>query len=143
MVRLVSLPEKHDVREAILRRISDQIQKKPSAIKIDDQGNISLTLVFQDPDLLELLLESVKQKQTKRNQRKPAVFDPYQIYFESGIETLKSRLEELDDEQLKDIIHDYYLWSPPSAVYKKKREFLIKMIPDVVNRRATKGDCFR
>lgn len=143
MVRLVSLLEKQEVREEILRRISEEIQKKPSVIRIDEQGNIRVTLAFHDPELLELLPESVKQKQTKRNPRKPAAFDPFQIYYDSGIETLKSRLEELDDEQLKDIIHDYYLWYPPSAVYKKKREFLIKMIPEVVNRRATKGDSFR
>lgn len=143
MVRLVSLPEKQEVREEILRRISEEILKKQSAIRIDEQGNIRVTLVFQDPDLLELLSESVKQKQTNRNPRKPAAFDPYQIYSESGIETLKSRLEELDAEQLKDIIHDYYLWSPPSAVYKKKQEFLLGLILEVVHRRATKGDCFR
>lgn len=143
MVRLVSLPEEQEVREEILRRISEEIPKKPSAIRIDEQGNIRVTLAFNDPELLKLLTNVTKQKPTKRNTRKLAAFDPYQIYSESGIETLKSRLEELDAEQLKDIIHDYYLWSPPSAVYKKKQEFLLELILEVVPRRATKGDCFR
>ena len=101
-----------------------------------------------------LLNDSVEKKVSKEktlndiigrrpsNRRDPAVFNPID-FVASGDDFLISKLEELTDKQLKDIIADYGMDTSKLAMKWKDRNRTINFIVDTAKRRASKGDVFR
>ncbi len=74
--------------------------------------------------------------------RKPGAFDPIVVYREN-VGKLKSRLEELNNEELKDIIAEQGMDRSKLAMKWKKKERLITLIVTTVESRVHKGDAFR
>lgn len=92
-------------------------------------------------DLLEPKPE-VKSEKKRRNKRTPAVLDPI-ILAEKDINELKTKLEELDIEKLKDIVSEFRL-DPSRIVMKwKDKDRMIDHIIKAALSRAEKGDVFR
>lgn len=76
------------------------------------------------------------------NRRPPAVLDPVSL-AKQGEEALRSALEPLPLEQLKDIVADYGM-DPRKLVMKwKKPEKVIDEIVEISISRAHKGSAFR
>ncbi len=94
--------------------------------------------------LEEVLLKSVTPKQVskRKNKRTSAVFDPFEIFQESG-EMLRQRLNKLNIEKLKDIIAEYGMDQSKLAMKWKSQDRLIEHIITTVVARSRKGDAFR
>ena len=87
------------------------------------------------------------KKETKderpRNRRTPAVLDPVATLRDHGDQELRSRLSDLDLEQLKDIVAQYGM-DPGKLVMKwKTQERVADRIVELSTKRAQKGDAFR
>lgn len=77
----------------------------------------------------------------RKGKRSPAIVDPIALFRESPA-LLRSRLEELDLEQLRDVLSDYGM-DPGRLVAKwKKKERVIEHIAQMATQRARKGDAF-
>jgi len=77
-----------------------------------------------------------------RNRRKPAAFDPFEIY-EQGEAALRLRLGDLDIEELKDMVAAHGM-DPGKLVLKwKTKERILEHILSTVQTRSRKGDAFR
>ncbi len=75
------------------------------------------------------------------NRRTPAALDPVEL-ARQGEDVVRSRLAELDIEQLKDIVADYGM-DPGKLVMKwKMPEKIINRIVEISLGRAKKGDAF-
>lgn len=84
-----------------------------------------------------------KDKGTRAaNRRDPAVLDPIAM-CEEDEKALESRLNELTDKELKDIIADYGMDPSKLAMKWKDRTRVINLILETARRRANKGDAFR
>lgn len=79
---------------------------------------------------------------TRPHRRTPGAFDPMVVYRENP-EKLKSRLEELNIEQLKDIIAEQGMDRSKLAMKWKAKERLINLIVTTEESRVHKGDAFR
>ncbi len=77
----------------------------------------------------------------KTNRRAPAKIDPFAL-FEQGIETLKTSLEVLDIEELKDVVAANGMDTARLAMKWKDRDRLINHIIDMTQRRSSRGDAF-
>ena len=77
----------------------------------------------------------------KTNRRAPAKIDPFAL-FEQGIETLKTSLEALDIEELKDVVAANGMDTARLAMKWKDRDRLISHIIDMTQRRSSRGDAF-
>lgn len=75
------------------------------------------------------------------HRRTPAVFDPVALARE-GEAVLRSRLAELDLEQLKDIVADYGMDSGKLVMKWKSADRIIDKIVEISNARARKGEAF-
>lgn len=79
---------------------------------------------------------------TRPHRRKPGAFDPIVVYRENpGM--LKSRLGELSNEELKDIVAEQGMDRSKLAMKWKTKERLITLIITTVESRVHKGDAFR
>ncbi len=78
----------------------------------------------------------------RSRRRKPGPFDPMAVYREQP-ETLKSRLEDLEIEELKDIIAEHGMDKAKLAMKWKSKERLIDLIITTIQSRSQKGDVFR
>lgn len=76
------------------------------------------------------------------HRRKPGAFDPMVVYRENS-DKLKSRLMELNIEELKDIIAEQGMDRSKLAMKWKTKERLINLIVTTVENRVHKGDAFR
>ncbi|NQT47405.1 MAG: hypothetical protein HQ578_00365 [Chloroflexi bacterium] len=76
------------------------------------------------------------------HRRTPGAFDPMVVYRENP-DSLKSRLEELNIEQLKDIIAEQGMDRSKLAMKWKAKERLINLIFTTEESRVHKGDAFR
>jgi hypothetical protein len=74
--------------------------------------------------------------------RAPAVLDPLVIYRD-GEEALRTRLGELNMEELKDIVAEHGMDSRKLAMKWKTPDRLIDLIVETVRERVTKGNVFR
>lgn len=94
--------------------------------------------------LEEVLLKSVTPKQVskRKNKRTSAVFDPFEIFQESGV-MLRQKLNKLNIEKLKDIIAEYGMDQSKLAMKWKNQDRLIEHIITTVEARSRKGDAFR
>ena len=89
---------------------------------------------------IEKAEETPKKKHS--NRRDPAVLNPIQMVLD-GDTTLETRLSELSEKQLKDIIADYSMDPSKLAARWRKKERLIALILETAQHRAAKGDAFR
>ena len=80
-------------------------------------------------------------KTKKSNRRAPAKIDAFALY-EDGIETLRTALEALGTEELKDVIAANGMDPARLAMKWKSRERLITHIIDMTQKRASHGDAF-
>ncbi len=78
----------------------------------------------------------------RHGRRSAAVLDPITVYRE-GEETLRDRLRQLSQEQLRDIVAEYGMDPDKLAMKWKSSDRLIDRIVEVSRGRATKGDAFR
>jgi hypothetical protein len=77
-----------------------------------------------------------------RNRRAEPIVDPYAL-IPHGEASLRSALEPLSTEQLKDIISAFSLDSSRLALKWKDRDRLVDLIVANVRARMEKGDAFR
>jgi hypothetical protein len=105
--------------------------------------------VRANPDLNSRLGKIIEKynpgtgKPTRRpHRRTPGAFDPMVVYRENP-DKLKSRLEELTIEQLKDIIAEQGMDRSKLAMKWKAKERLINLIITTEESRMHKGDAFR
>jgi hypothetical protein len=82
------------------------------------------------------------QPRKRRNRRDRAVLDPYALYRD-GEPVLRSRLDELSVEQLKDIVAEHGMDGAKLALKWKSADRLIELIVVSVASRSRKGDVFR
>lgn len=76
------------------------------------------------------------------HRRSAGVFDPFEV-IQQGEEALKTRLEGLDLDQLKDIVAEHGMDLAKLAMKWKSKDRLIELIVNTVRSRARKGDAFR
>ena len=74
--------------------------------------------------------------------RNPPSLDPFALY-DKGEDHLRSALQDLGLDQLKDIVAGYGMDRARLALRWRKAERLIKLIVDTVRSRSEKGDAFR
>ena len=74
--------------------------------------------------------------------RQPGAFDPFAVFQEEP-DALRSRLQSLNIEQLKDIVAEHGMDQAKLAMKWKKPERLIDLIAETVRDRMRKGNAFR
>ncbi len=100
-------------------------------------------------DLRNRIVEVIERTSTppekpraRSHRRKPGPFDPMLVLRENP-EALKTHLEALNVEQLKDIIAEHGMDRDRLAMKWKDKSRLVDRIITTVNSRAKKGDAFR
>jgi hypothetical protein len=78
----------------------------------------------------------------RRHRRDPAPFDPYAVYRD-GEPALRSQLDELNVEQLKDIVAEHGMDGAKLAMKWKSADRLIELIVASVASRSRKGEVCR
>ncbi|MFF8945712.1 hypothetical protein ACF1A5_26205 [Streptomyces sp. NPDC014864] len=79
----------------------------------------------------------------RRSRRAPGVIDPFAVFAETGETGLRSRLGELDLEQLRDIISEHGMDHDRLAMKWKDPHRVIDRIVERVESRTAKGAAFR
>lgn len=79
---------------------------------------------------------------TRPHRRKPGAFDPMIVYRDNA-DKLKSQLEGLNIEELKDVVAEQGMDRSKLAMKWKNKERLINLIVTTVESRMRKGDAFR
>lgn len=102
--------------------------------------------VQKNPDFAERIAKVFNrdgaEESVRPHRRSPGVLDPFNV-IQQGEEALKTRLEELDIEQLKDIVAEHGMDRSKLAMKWKTKDRLIALIVSTVSSRARKGDAFR
>ena len=105
--------------------------------------------VRSNPDLgmrlgkiIEKYIPDAEKRSVRPHRRKTGAFDPVAVYRQDSSK-LKSRLEELNIEELKDIIADQGMDRSKLAMKWKTKERLINLIVATVESRIHKCDAFR
>jgi len=83
----------------------------------------------------------VANKPTKSKRRSPAKLDPFSLY-EKGIDTLKSSLQELSIEELKDVIAANGMDTARLAMKWKDHNRLMNHIIEMTQTRSSHGEAF-
>jgi hypothetical protein len=79
----------------------------------------------------------------RKSRRAPGPWDPFAVYGEVGEAGLRSRLDELELEQLRDIIAEQGMNNDGLAMKWKTRARLVDRIVERVVDRSAKGEAFR
>ncbi|MGW3314365.1 hypothetical protein [Streptomyces fungicidicus] len=79
----------------------------------------------------------------RRSRRAPGVIEPFAVFAESGETGLRSRLGELDLEQLRDIVSEHGMDHDRLAMKWKDPQRVIDRIVERVESRTAKGAAFR
>ncbi|MCH4239067.1 MAG: hypothetical protein LKF71_02200 [Oscillospiraceae bacterium] len=85
--------------------------------------------------------ETTNTKPKRGNRREPAKVNPF-VLLEQGVEVLKTALEALDIEELKDVIAENGMDTAKLAMKWKDRNRLINHIIDTTQRRSSRGEAF-
>lgn len=104
-----------------------------------------------NPQLAERLRDVLKPATQRKattgkkssRRRSPGAFDPFAAYSEGGENGLRSRLSELDVEQLKDMVAEHGMDQSKLAMKWRTDKRLIDLIVKTVGTRSRKGDAFR
>jgi hypothetical protein len=80
-------------------------------------------------------------KPKKSNRRTPSKIDPF-ILYDQGSATLKTSLETLNIEELKDVIATNGMDTARLAMKWKDRDRIINHIIEMTQRRSSHGDAF-
>lgn len=86
--------------------------------------------------------EPVASSSKQVMRRKPGRFDPMAVHRERPTD-LARRLDELNEEELKDIIAEHGMDRTKLAMKWKDKQRLVDLIKTTVESRAQKGDAFR
>lgn len=86
--------------------------------------------------------EPVASSSKQAMRRKPGRFDPMAVHRERPAD-LARRLDELNEEELKDIIAEHGMDRTKLAMKWKDKQRLVDLIKTTVESRAQKGDAFR
>jgi hypothetical protein len=109
----------------------------------NDEFANRLGLIFEE-NLVKVKsskMESANTKSKKGNRREPAKINPF-ILLEQGVEGLKTALEALNIEELKDVIAENGMDTAKLAMKWKDRNRLINHIIDTTQRRSSRGEAF-
>ncbi|MFF9474841.1 hypothetical protein ACF1E9_19760 [Streptomyces roseolus] len=79
----------------------------------------------------------------RRSRRAPGVIDPFAVFAETGETGLRSRLSELDLDQLRDIVSEHGMDHDRLALKWKDPQRVIDRIVERVESRTAKGAAFR
>jgi hypothetical protein len=129
----------NDVRLSALRATFQNLLSAAAADPV--LAERALRRLHADPKLAELVQMPPGLKRTGR--RAPAQLDPFKILADTGESGLRTRLESLDLEELRDIVAQFGM-DPRRLVMKWKD--LIRVREHIVvttAQRSRKGDAFR
>lgn len=79
----------------------------------------------------------------RTGRRDPGVLDPFALYANGGEDGLRTRLEALDLEQLRDIIAEHGMDHDRLAMKWKDQARVVERIVERVGTRSAKGSAFR
>jgi hypothetical protein len=123
-----TLRELLDAISAECRRNPEFSERIARALRLEDDRDVG------DP--------AEARPRVRRAGRRPAgVFDPFDVYAD-GEENLRHRLQELNEDQLKDIIAEHSMDTARRAMKWKDVERLATHIVTTVVQRARKGGAF-
>lgn len=126
----------------LVRVVTEEVERNPA---FEAALNEALGIApKRKPDEARHTQESLDDEGLKRgkNRRSPAMLDPVQVVRE-GEPALRSALEKLSLDQLRDIIAEYGM-DPGRQVMKwKAPERVIDRVVEMSTTRARKGDAFR
>lgn len=97
-------------------------------------------------DLTQAILEETvvsPRSPSRSNRRAPGPFDPFVIFAGGGSDALRTRLDQLSLEQLRDIVAEHGMDTDRLAMRWKDRERVIGRILERVEARSAKGSAFR
>ena len=112
----------------IFRIITNEVQNNPEFAKRIESAIMSVASV---------------EPPKKKNRRSPPIFDPFEVFQSKGEESLRNKLNQLKNEQLKDIIAEFGMDQSKLAMKWRKQERLTNHIVMMVVERSSKGDAFR
>lgn len=124
--------------QKLVEVVSDEAERNP-----DFSNRLKTVLKSAVPESRPVSTASTAPRQRRaRNRRPPAVLDPIQLAAQ-GEEALRTALEPLTLDQLKDIVADYGMDQDKLVMKWRKSHRVIERIIETSIRRAHKGDAFR
>lgn len=91
----------------------------------------------------EMRASEVERNRARSRRRAKGLIDPFAVFAESGVEGLRSRLESLDIEQLRDVVAEHGMDHDRLAMKWKDPQRVMDRIVERVEARAAKGSAFR
>jgi hypothetical protein len=127
-----------DRLQALFREIASEIEANPSFAH-------RLKAVLEDDSApVQVKGQSTALPSKRRpHRRTPGVLDPFAIYAEGNEPALRTRLEDLELERLKDIVAEYSMDPAKLAMKWRTKGRLIDLIVNTIRERDRKGDAFR
>ena len=158
MQNYVSAADVQKHKEVLKQKAIELLRKEDPIIMADATGKMFVIVEIPDFGLAGKLMEvSVPEEpKRKRCRRASPVIDPITIINSerteghmteeqksTGKKKLQNKLEELSDEQLKDIVVYWRMDPTGKAARTRDREYIIKVIVNYSIATATRGDAFR
>jgi len=127
-----------------LRSTSPELAEAVSKLVVAVADEAARTPRFANALTAAVTSSSPREAGLKRTGRRaPGVIDPFAVYGEIGESGLRSRLSELDLEQLRDIVAEQGMDHDRLAMKWKNPDRVIDRIVDKVSARTAKGSAFR
>lgn len=117
----------------LLKEVFDEILKE---VRANPDFGLRLGVIA------EKYVSTSDRRSPRPYRRKPGAFDPMVVYREDS-EKLRSRLAELNIEELKDIVAEQGMDRSRLAMKWKTKERLVDLVVTTVESRVRKGDAFR
>ncbi|MEV3901748.1 hypothetical protein AB0K11_05435 [Mycobacterium sp. NPDC050551] len=131
-------PALADVLAQVVGAVADEATRSPRFAKTLTDALVSTPPAAPAADVTNTAAPA------KRSKRRPSgLFDPFAVYRESGEDGLRSRLSELNPDQLKDIIAEHGMDHDRLAMRWKTPKKLIDRIVEKVTAAVAKGSAFR
>lgn len=158
MQNYVSTADVQKHKEVLKQKAIELLRKEDPIIMADAAGKMFVIVEIPDFGLAGKLMEVFVPEAPKRKRlsRAAPVIDTMAIINDertecpmteeqlfAGKKNLRNKLEELSDEQLKDIIAYWRMDATGKAMRTKDREYIIGVIVNQSVAMATRGDAFR
>lgn len=125
----------------LVKVVSDEADRNPEFAERLQEVLISARPKDR-PKRPHIVKESGLRRVRPANRRPPAILDPIKL-AEEGEKALRTQLNQLTLEQLKDIVADYGMDQKRLVMRWKRSDRVIDKIVEISLTRARKGDAFR